>query len=123
MIKFKSGAKSSEIKPRYDLVPIEAIRRIAERLGKGAAFHGEHNYRKGVDDEEFIVERRNHAVEHLLNYVSGTTTKDKRGDIDTPMDHLSAALANLAMLAYLEEERIRRSSLTDEDSSSSSAVA
>jgi hypothetical protein len=106
MEQFKSGARSTEIKPRYDLVPPEAVRYIAERLGMGAEHHGERNFEDGAADEEFIRDRKNHAVEHLLHYVNGRTTgPDKYGEYDTPTDHLKAALTNLAMLAYLEEHR------------------
>jgi hypothetical protein len=106
MEQFKSGARSTEIKPRYDLVPPEAVRYIAERLGMGAEHHGERNFEGGAADEEFIRDRKNHAVEHLLHYVNGRTTgPDKYGEYDMPLDHLKAALANLAMLAYLEEHR------------------
>jgi hypothetical protein len=103
---FESGAKSTEVKPRYDLVPIESITYIAERLGFGAERHGEHNWRQGVNDPVFIRDRKNHAIEHLLAYVSGQTSKpDKTGKVDTPIDHLKAAITNLAMLASIEEAR------------------
>lgn len=101
---FTSGAKSTEVKPRYDLVPFSALRYIAERLGFGAARHGERNWHKGRTDPEFIRDRKNHAIEHLLHYVAGETTgPDKSGKLDTPKDHLKAAITNLAMLADIEE--------------------
>jgi hypothetical protein len=114
MEQFKNGAKSTEIKPRYDLVPPEAVRYIAERLGLGAEHHGERNFEGGVGDPEFIRDRQNHAVEHLLQYVNGRTTgPDKYGEYDTPIDHLKAAITNLAMLAYLEDHRISLDALED----------
>jgi hypothetical protein len=106
MTEFSSGAKSTEIKPRYDLVPVEAVRYIAERLGLGAEHHGENNYKKGVNDPVFIKDRTSHAIEHLMNYANGNTTgPDKYGEYDTPIDHLKAAITNLAMLAWIEENR------------------
>jgi hypothetical protein len=103
---FESGAKSTEEKPRYDLVPIEAITYIAERLSFGAQRHGDRNWQKGINDAAFIRDRKNHAVEHLLAYVTGTNLPpDKTGKVDTPKDHLKAAITNLAMLAYIEEHR------------------
>lgn len=101
MKKFNSGARSSELKPRYDLVPLEAMTYIAKRLAYGASTHGEHNYKKGYDDPEFLNDRKNHAVEHLFHYIQGDTTPDGDG----PLEHLSAAITNLAMLAYLEEKK------------------
>ena len=106
MHQFKSGAKSTVQKPRYDLVPPEAVRYIAERFGFGAKSHGPRNWEKGICDDEFFTDRKNHAVEHLLNYVNGVTTVDPgRNRVDTPLDHLKAAITNLAMLAAIEERR------------------
>ena len=102
---FASGAKSTEEKERFDLVPLVAIKAIAQRLGYGASRHGEKNYEKGWNDPVFIRDRKNHAFEHLVHYINGDTTADKDGNVDTPQDHLGAALTNLAMLARLEEMR------------------
>jgi hypothetical protein len=108
MVVFKSGGKASERKPPIHLFPIEAIEFGSERMGLGAATHGPENYMKGVDDEEFIQERRNHLAFHALNYAQGRTTVDKDGKIDTPLDHLKAVLANGAMLARIEKTRSER---------------
>jgi hypothetical protein len=103
MIKFNGNAESSEIKPRYDLVPPAAVRYIAERMGLGATLRDDpKGYLQG--DDAFIQDRKNHAFEHVLNYVTGTFTKE-----DTVLDHLKAALSNLAMLAELEEARWNQS--------------
>lgn len=99
---FSSGAKSTEQKPRYDLIPIEATRAIAKRLAYGAARHGERNYEKGANDPAFIRDRQNHAFEHLQHYMAGRTTITTEGKEETPADHLEAAITNLAMLCYLE---------------------
>lgn len=99
MKEFQSGAKSSELKPRYDLIPIEALDYIAARLAVGVAHHGENNYKRGVDDKTFITDRINHAIAHLQNYANRNTTED------TPKQHLQAAITNLAMLCYLEEHQ------------------
>lgn len=90
---FQSGAKSSEIKPRYDLIPVEALRREAMRMAEGAHAHGENNYRKGGTDPAFIVDRINHLIEHAMKYAAGDRTED----------HLAAVRANTAMLIWLEE--------------------
>lgn len=89
---FESGAKSSEQKPRYDLIPVEALRREAVRMAEGAAAHGVNNYRKGANDPAFVTDRVNHAIEHLLKYASGDRTED----------HLAAVRANTGMLIWLE---------------------
>lgn len=89
---FKSGASSSEVKPRYDLIPPCALKRLAERFGYGARKHGDHNYRKGFSDPEFVRDRINHLIEHAFKYAGGDRTED----------HLGAVLCGAAMLAELE---------------------
>lgn len=92
---FKSGAKSSEQQPRIDLIPWEAIRREAVRMGEGAAAHGENNYRGGKHDAEFICDRINHLLRHAILYANG----------DRSDDHLAAIRANAGMLIWIEENQ------------------
>jgi dATP/dGTP diphosphohydrolase len=89
---FPSGAKSSERKPRYNLIPIEALSREAIRMGEGADAHGENNYRQGAQDAEFIKDRINHMLEHALLYAAG----------DRSTDHLAAVRCNAGMLMWIE---------------------
>jgi hypothetical protein len=89
---FQSGATSSTEKPRYDLIPVTALRRLAERFGYGAEKHGDNNYKRGFNDQQFIRDRKNHLMEHVSNYLNG----------DTSTDHLAAVMCNAAMLAELE---------------------
>lgn len=93
MAVFESGAKSSERKPRYDLIPVSALEREAVRMAAGADTHGENNYRKGKDDPSFIKDRINHLIEHALKYAAG----------DRSDDHLAAIRCNTGMLMWLEE--------------------
>lgn len=90
---FKSGAKSSHEMPRYDLIYWPVVRLLAERLGYGAAKHGENNYQSGVGDSGFIRDRLNHLVEHVMKLAEG---KDKR-------KHYAAILANVQMLMWLDD--------------------
>lgn len=108
MAEFESGAKSSVIKPAYNLIPIEALSYIAERFALGASTHGPHNYKKGINDPVFWSDRENHAVEHLFNYINRKTVVGKDGRVDTPLDHLKAFLCNGSMFAWKEEELIRQ---------------
>ena len=89
---FESGAKSSEAKPRYDLIPLDASRREAVRMAEGAAAHGENNYQKGAADRRFVLDRINHLIEHALKYAAG----------DRAEDHLAAIRCNAGMLIWLE---------------------
>lgn len=90
---FASGAKSSEAKPRYDLIPLVALEREAIRMAEGAAVHGENNYRQGKGDQGFFKDRVNHLLEHALKYAAG----------DRSEDHLAAIRCNTGMLMWLEE--------------------
>src|SRR5690349_11965440 len=88
MTEFDSGAKSSERKPRYDLVSKALLERWAQRMTEGATSHGERNYLRGAADTQFITDRRNHLFEHVLRYLDG----------DTSTDHAAAVIANLQIL-------------------------
>jgi hypothetical protein len=91
---FASGAKSSVIKPRYDLIPQRALELAAERFAYGAERHGARNYLKGTGDEVFITDRINHLIEHMLKFAETRTRAD-----------LAAVLCNAAMLAALKADR------------------
>lgn len=90
---FESGARSSEKKARYDLIPLRALEREAVRMAEGAAAHGENNYRLGAQDPQFVKDRINHLIEHALKYAAG----------DRSDDHLAAIRCNAGMLIWLEE--------------------
>lgn len=101
---FASGASSSTKKPRYDLIPACALRRLAARFGHGAQKHGDHNYKLGVNDPDFIRDRMNHMIEHAARYANG----------DRSTDHLGAVMCNAAILAELE--RLAEDRATDRQS-------
>lgn len=63
---FPSGASSSGRKPRFDLIPTYALTRMARRFEEGATKYGVNNWQKGLSDSGFIIDRLNHAIEHLL---------------------------------------------------------
>ena len=90
MVTFENGSSRSESKPMYELVPMEAIDAIAERLGMGFKVHGRENWKGG--GPEFFAETKRHLTAHLLNYLQG----------DTSEDHLSAVATNAAMLIWWE---------------------
>lgn len=92
MAEFSSGARSSEVAPRFDLIPRCALERLAARLQFGAERHGENNYQKGLGDAQYRRDRVNHLVSHALNLANG----------DASDDHLGAILANAVMLAWFE---------------------
>lgn len=60
-----SGATSSHLPLRFDLIPRSMLEIAAKRYTLGLMQHGERGYQKGFDDRDFIVNRINHIFEHL----------------------------------------------------------
>lgn len=91
-----SGARSSQEKPRYDLVWPPFLERLASRLGYGARKHGDpFNYRRGVGDADFRRDRANHLIEHALKLADATTLEERE-------KHCAAVAANAMILDYLD---------------------
>lgn len=63
-----SGATSSKC-PRFDLIPIEAIIRLANRFELGEIKHGHNNWRKGINDKQYILERTCHIIHHAIKFM------------------------------------------------------
>jgi hypothetical protein len=117
---FKTGAKRSELKPRYDLIPFSFMYRLAQRFtGRsktdgGALKYGEGNWERGLPTSDLI----SHLEEHVLRLADAfrkSLTKvtrdegpwhkrmervrqDLRGHLDAD-DDLGAAAWGLAALA------------------------
>lgn len=85
---FSSGATSSGRKPNYlGMMPLHAYHRFAIHRGYGDEKHGEDNYMKGCRDRQFILDRINHGIEHLLKLAEQVkagraTTVHQRGEDD-----------------------------------------
>lgn len=99
MISFSSGARSSAA-PRYDLVPRVLLDAVERRFALGAKKYGDNQWRAGLRDPEFLRERANHALTHLLNYIYGTDNGE-----DSPEDNLAAV--GWAVAVLLEAARLR----------------
>lgn len=98
---FPSGAMSSGQKPRYDLIPLWALKRIAARFQLGARKYGVDNWQKGLQDRDFILDRINHAIEHLYilrDHVQG-------GAIASPSDDDAAAVVLNAIFVMGWQQR------------------
>jgi hypothetical protein len=87
---FPSGARSSGNKSRYDLLPVWALQRIAARFAIGADRYGEDNWKRGMQDPEWTIDRLNHAIEHLYDAIQAI----KLGGIPHRDDDLSAVIVN-----------------------------
>lgn len=101
---FSSGAKSSGTKPRYDLIPTWALQRIARRFELGAAKYGVDNWKKGLGDREFILDRINHAIDHLLII----RDRIRSGGIQIPTgdDDAAAVVLNAIFVMGYEMEQV-----------------
>lgn len=85
----KEDSGKTEGKGRYDLLPVTAIRRIAEIYRKGAIKYADRNWEKGIPLSRFL----DSAKRHLDQYQEGMQDED----------HLAQAAWNLLGLLHTEE--------------------
>lgn len=90
---FENGAKRSGVRPRYDLIPLEAMLAIAERFTFGLKY-GKDNWKRG--GPAFFEDAKNHAIHHMMSYAAGDESEE------TSEQNLGAALWNLAALCWWE---------------------
>ena len=90
-IHFASGAKrdTQEGKPRYDLIPPLALKRIAELYARGAVKYNEHNWSLGISQQRMFSS----AFRHLMQFALGE--KDE--------DHLAAVCFNVMGIMHFQE--------------------
>jgi len=92
-----NASRSSAVgRGRFDLLPFESIAALARHMERGAEFHGEDNWRKGINLKRWL----NSALRHLHQFAAGQR--------DEP--HLIAAIWNL-MCLYDTSIAIRRGTL------------
>lgn len=98
---FATGAKrdTQAGKPRYDLIPVSALRRLAELYARGAEKYGEGNYERGMPFKRVVAS----LLRHTFAYMVGERTED----------HLAAVAWNAFALMFYEEE-IKRGALPEE---------
>jgi hypothetical protein len=70
---FKSGAASTKV-PRLDLIPYEALCRLAERFELGLERHKEKSWnarqnQQALEDKEWVIARAVHTIHHALKYI------------------------------------------------------
>lgn len=90
---FENGAARSQVRPRYDLIPLEAMLAIAERFTYGLKY-GKDNWKRG--GPAFFEDAKNHAIHHMMAYAAGDDSEE------TSEQNLGAALWNLAALCWWE---------------------
>lgn len=101
---FSTGSvrDTNEGKGRFDLMPVEALMRLARHFQNGAKKYGDENWRKGQNLRRFM----DSAIRHGLKYLAGYRDED----------HAIAAAWNLLCLVeteYMIEQGILPKSLND----------
>lgn len=89
---FKTGARRDvqEDKPRYDLIPVAALKRLADLYARGAVKYGENNYQKGIPFSRVYAS----MFRHLIQF--------REGDISE--DHLAAVAWNAFAIMFYQDE-------------------
>jgi hypothetical protein len=87
----KSGATSTKLEERWDLIPFAALAAMARRFWVGSIRHAPRNWEKG--DEEFAETRLAHCFRHMALFAESRRQED-----------LDAVLCNAAMLAYWKDK-------------------
>lgn len=89
---FASGASSSGHILPYDMLTPTLLARAARRMQKGVEKYKKNDWKKGVHDKKFIVDRLNHAMGHLIK-----ATYEIENGIPMTDDDLAAVVVNCMM--------------------------
>jgi hypothetical protein len=85
-----SAAQSSFKALNFNLISPHTIRRLAKRMSVGAQKYGSVQWRQGINDAEYVADRFNHLVEHLLNFMeNGNEIDDNLGGMLWALNCLS----------------------------------
>ena len=77
-------------KGRFDLIPFQALMRLAKHYENGARKYSDRNWEKGMDISRYV----DAAIRHLIKYSNGWNDED----------HLAAAMWNCASIMHHEAE-------------------
>ena len=91
-----SGAKTSDNLPPFWEMPLAAMEAYARRLKVGHRY-GIMNWRKGLSDVEFVRDRMNHLIKHLMMVANGI----EEGDNTTP-SNIDAVVWGAGFLAEVQ---------------------
>ncbi len=89
---FDTGARrdTQDDKPRYDLIPLSPMLRLAMHYTNGAVKYGEHNWTKGMPVSRFYAS----MFRHMISWAEGDRTED----------HLAAVAWNAFALMHFEDK-------------------
>ncbi len=90
-VNFDTGAvrDTEEGKPRYDLIPVLPLRRLAFLYARGAAKYSDDNWQKGMPFKRLYGS----TFRHLMQWVAG----------DKDEDHLAAVVFNVFCIMHFED--------------------
>lgn len=91
---FASGAMRDidNDKPRYELIPVEALKRLAALYAAGAKKYSEDNWRKGMPYRRVYAS----LLRHMFAFAEGEKTED----------HLASIVFNAMALMYYQEKKM-----------------
>jgi deoxycytidylate deaminase len=95
----KEFMKFDSDKLRYDLIPPEVLKALAEVLTYGAKKYKPNNWRECDDPERYIGA----LLRHLQAYRLGD-----RVDVESGLDHLAMAMTNVAMLYGIDYQTFNK---------------
>lgn len=102
---FASGAKSSGKLPRFDLIPWDVFaERLARRYELGLSKYSEDNYRQGINDREFVLDRCNHMLAHAHKAVESFRTMGTLLAHESDDDDLAAVIWGAIFLMLVQEQ-------------------
>jgi len=92
---YKSGMVRDiqDDKPRYDLIYLPMLKRLAELHNRGAKKYGENNWKKANTIED-LTRFKSSAFRHLIQALEGDETED----------HLSAVIFNIEGIQLVMEK-------------------
>lgn len=96
-VDFKSGMKrdTNEGKPRYDLIYLPMIKRLAELHERGVAKYGERNWERANSDEE-LNRFKASAFRHFMDWIM---------EVNDEEDHAAAILFNVNAVEFMKETK------------------
>jgi hypothetical protein len=90
------GTKSDSEKPQINLIPREALEGMAKAFMYGAGKYGRFNFKNGLE----YTRLTDATMRHIIQFLDGEDI-----DVESGNSHISHALASLAMLAYMIENK------------------
>lgn len=78
LIAHSCGATSSKVAD-YAQIPHHALKRLADRLSFGEKKHGRDNWKKGLKDKSYLIDRLNHTICHIYTLIDKLERDDFEG--------------------------------------------